>query len=137
MDADTIGGFPTVSPDCDGCGKPLLLENAWMTDGCPCNSPLGCNSMNETRWRLLMQLQQEQSRKSSGDGALEFLKRAAFNQHRIVSSGDLTTMQITEAQARGLFYVEPGGGLGWALVPWELTTPKDRKREEEYFASQK
>lgn len=59
---DTIGGFEVSGPDCAGCGKPLLVENAWMTDGCPCNTPLGVNSMNETRWRLLMQLQQQQAR---------------------------------------------------------------------------
>ncbi len=62
VSGDVIGGFPVVEPDCKGCGKPLLIENAWMTDGCPCNSPLGINSMNETRWRLLMQLQQSQAR---------------------------------------------------------------------------
>lgn len=62
MDVDVIGGFPERSDNCKGCGNPLLLGNAWMTDGCPCNSPLGVNSMNETRWRLLMQLQQIQSR---------------------------------------------------------------------------
>lgn len=61
MIADTIGGFPYASDNCQGCGKPLLLEKAWMTDGCPCNSRLGVNSMNETRWRLLMKLQQLQS----------------------------------------------------------------------------
>lgn len=60
---DIIGGFSVVRPDCVGCGSPLLVQNAWMTDGCPCNSPLGVNSQNETRWRLLMQLQQEQARK--------------------------------------------------------------------------
>lgn len=59
---DIIGGFPYAEDNCRGCGKPLLLENAWMTDGCPCNTPLGVNSLNETRWRLLMQLQQKQSR---------------------------------------------------------------------------
>ena len=61
-ETDTIGGFPYAYPSCKGCGKPLELANAWMTDGCPCNTPLGINSMNETRWRLLMQLQQDQSR---------------------------------------------------------------------------
>lgn len=60
----TIGGFQIANDKCAGCGKSLILENAWMTDGCPCNSPLGCNSMNETRWRLLMQLQQNQSREN-------------------------------------------------------------------------
>lgn len=29
---------------CGGCGKPLLPENAWMEDGCPCNSPKGVNA---------------------------------------------------------------------------------------------
>jgi hypothetical protein len=29
---------------CKGCGEPLKADNAWMTDGCPCNSPLGINS---------------------------------------------------------------------------------------------
>ena len=61
MDADFIGNFPKADPNCAGCGKPLLIENAWMTDGCPCNTPLGVNNENETRWRLLMQLQQKQS----------------------------------------------------------------------------
>lgn len=61
MDADFIGNFPHARPNCAGCGEPLLIENAWMTDGCPCNTPLGVNNDNETRWRLLMQLQQRQS----------------------------------------------------------------------------
>lgn len=61
---DIIGGFPYARHCCGGCGKPLLLENAWMTDGCPCNGPLGVNAMNETRWRLLMKLQQRQSRQA-------------------------------------------------------------------------
>ena len=55
METDIIGGFPVAEPNCKGCGKPLTLENASLTDGCPCNSPLGVNSMNETRWRLLME----------------------------------------------------------------------------------
>lgn len=58
---DTIGGFPYADPNCKACGAELKVENAWMTDGCPCNNPLGINSMNETRWRLLMQLQQQQA----------------------------------------------------------------------------
>lgn len=62
MAADIIGGFPIVDPNCKGCGKPLLREHAWMTDGCPCNATLGVNNQNETRWRLLMELQQKQSR---------------------------------------------------------------------------
>jgi hypothetical protein len=38
---------------CQGCGKELIRENAWMEDGCPCNSPKGCNRGNQTisDWR--------------------------------------------------------------------------------------
>ena len=61
IQSDVIGGFPYADPNCKGCGNPLLLQDAWMADGCPCNSELGINSMNETRWRLLMQLQQRQA----------------------------------------------------------------------------
>jgi hypothetical protein len=46
---------------CNGCGEPLSVENAWMEDGCPCNSPMGVNSQNETRWLLLHELQQRQA----------------------------------------------------------------------------
>lgn len=65
--------------------------------------------------------------------AIEFLKRSADGKHRIVSSGDLHVMQISEAQANKLFFVDDETGLGWALVPWELTTAKDRSREEGFF----
>ena len=47
---------------CAGCGKPLLLENAWMEDGCPCNTPAGVNNLNLYRWKLLHDLQQKDSR---------------------------------------------------------------------------
>lgn len=79
---DVIGGFPYASPTCKGCGNPLSIENAWMADGCPCNAQLGVNSMNETRWRLLMQLQQQQSRE------LEQLKAKPAGRVIDVSAGD-------------------------------------------------
>lgn len=63
---------------------------------------------------------------------MQFLARAG-NYGRIVSSVDLTSLQITEFQAKGLFFVDPETNFGYAVVPWELTTMKDRKREEEYF----
>jgi len=34
---------PEMRPICRGCGKPLLPENLWMADGCPCNSRRGIN----------------------------------------------------------------------------------------------
>lgn len=80
---DIIGGFPEKSDNCKGCGKPLSLENAPLTDGCPCNSPLGINSMNETRWRLLMMHQQSQALQlASAVERAEEWKRAAENQNR-------------------------------------------------------
>lgn len=54
-----IGEFPLKSKTCIGCGEELLVDNAWMTDGCPCNSPLGVNDTNQVRWLLLMELQQK------------------------------------------------------------------------------
>lgn len=66
--------------------------------------------------------------------AIEFLKKAANGEYRIVSSGDLTRFQIVEAQCRKLFFVDAETSLGWALLPWELTTDKDRERERKYFS---
>lgn len=67
IDVDIIGGFPVATPNCKGCGRQLISSNAWMTDGCSCNTPLGVNSMNETRWRLLMGLQQRQANLLAGE----------------------------------------------------------------------
>jgi hypothetical protein len=61
--------------------------------------------------------------------ALAFLKMASDGKGRIVSSGDLTVIEIAQARACGRFFVEPGGGLGWALIPWEVSTEKDHHRE--------
>lgn len=55
--ARDLRGYPTVEKafgeTCRGCGKPLLKENAWMVDGCPCNSRKGCNDGNQivSEWR--------------------------------------------------------------------------------------
>lgn len=70
--------------------------------------------------------------KTINDGALEFMKKFV-NGHRIVSTGDLNEFQISEAQVEKRIYVEPGGGLGWVALPWELTTTKDREREKKYL----
>lgn len=65
--------------------------------------------------------------------AIEFLKQAAEGDGRVVCSGDLHEMQISRAQAQGRFFVDEETGLGWAIVPWDLTTKKDRDREKDYF----
>lgn len=67
-----------------------------------------------------------------GKSAEEFLVRAASTGGRIVSSNDLNEYQIAEARRENKFFVTDDG-LGFAILPWELTTDKDRKREAEYF----
>lgn len=32
-----------IPSKCKGCGKPLLMENLYVDDGCLCNSPRGTN----------------------------------------------------------------------------------------------
>jgi len=34
---------PNIPEKCNGCGKPLFLENLFVDDGCPCNTPRGIN----------------------------------------------------------------------------------------------
>lgn len=93
-----IGGFPVVQSICMGCGKTLLLENAWMTDGCPCNSVLGVNSMNETRWLLLMQLQQSQARELidsiRATLLVNFGADSKHNRYGIALKDEGTTLQL-------------------------------------------
>jgi hypothetical protein len=84
-----------------------------------------------------LQMNQEannQAQRVPGNEAIAFLRRAASENARIVSSGDLHSLVISEAQANGRFWVDPETGLGWALIPWELSTMKDRQREANYFA---
>jgi hypothetical protein len=64
--------------------------------------------------------------------AEDFLVRAASTGGRVVSSNDLNEFQIAEARREFKFFVTEGG-LGFAILPWELTTDKDRKREADYF----
>lgn len=66
--------------------------------------------------------------------ALQFLQRAATGEFRIVSSGDLLREQIVQAQFDRRFFVDEDTGYGWALLPWEITTQKDRRREADYFS---
>lgn len=69
------------------------------------------------------------------ESAVHFLARAAREGGRVVSSNDLNKYQIAEAQTKGNWWVS-NDGLGWAILPWDLTTDKDRDRERAYFVSQ-
>lgn len=66
------------------------------------------------------------------DGALEFMMRFV-NGYRIVSTGDLTLQQISEASIEGRLFVDPTSSYGWVALPWSLTTDKDRSREFSFF----
>lgn len=34
---------PNIPEKCNGCGRPLLMANIYVDDGCPCNTPRGVN----------------------------------------------------------------------------------------------
>lgn len=68
------------------------------------------------------------------ESAEQFLARAAQEGGRVVSTNDLTVHQISEARFLNKDWVD-SWGLGWAILPWHLTTDKDRDREREYFQS--
>ena len=68
--------------------------------------------------------------------AEQFFSRAATTGGRIVSSNDLNKWQLSEACVKGNFWVS-SKGFGWAILPWDLTTDKDRERERAYFAESK
>lgn len=64
------------------------------------------------------------------DRAAAFLESTVYGHEtgRVVCSVDLTEHQIAEAQATGRWFVLDCG-LGFAMLPWYLTTDKDRARE--------
>ncbi len=64
----------------------------------------------------------------------EFAALAASKGGRIVSSNDLHPFQMAELRQAGTFFVDPATSYGWGLLPWDLTTDKDRKREADYFS---
>lgn len=70
-----------------------------------------------------------------GESAESFLARAVATGGRVVSSNDLNMWQWSEAQSKGNSWISPCG-FGWAILPWELTTDKDRNRERVYFGRQ-
>lgn len=88
----------------------------------------------DTKDYISMDIHPARKKESMKKTALEFMKSATG---RIVSSGDLTEIQIVEFRAYGSFYIDDETGLGWADVSWELTTDKDRKREFDYFTENK
>jgi hypothetical protein len=65
--------------------------------------------------------------------AIEFMRLSASINGRIVSSNDLNKWRIAEARINNRFFVDDETGYGWAILPWELPTDKDRDRERTYL----
>lgn len=59
----------------------------------------------------------------------ELLKLAALGKGRIVCTGDLTPLQIADAQASSRFYADDDS-IGWVLLPWEFWSPPDLVRDD-------
>jgi hypothetical protein len=97
--------YATPEP-CRGCGKPLAVDNAWMEDGCPCNTAAGVNNQNAYRWHLLQQLQQRQSRE---------LEAAQSDRSR-VSALEAKRDRLREAieWAIRLGSADPDGEIDWS-----------------------
>jgi len=60
----------------------------------------------------------------------ELAAMVALGHGRIVCTGDLTEFQIAEARMEKRMYVDPSG-IGYVLLPWSLSTAKDKARERE------
>lgn len=68
------------------------------------------------------------------ESAEQFLRRAVTTGGRVVSSNDLNEWQLSEARVNRNMWVCPEG-FGWVILPWSLTTDKDRARERSCFAA--
>lgn len=66
------------------------------------------------------------------NNAEEFLHKAAASNGRIVGTGDLLPLQVAEAREEDMIFILPDG-QGFAIVPWDISTPKDRQREMRFF----
>lgn len=53
--------------------------------------------------------------------AIEFLRRAALENARIVSTGDLHSIVISEAMANDNMFIDPETGLGFVILSWDLS----------------
>ena len=66
---------------------------------------------------------------NQADHALAFLKRCSEGNYRIVCTGDLTEFQIAAARAENRMWVTDDG-VGFVLLSFDLSTPKDKAREQ-------
>jgi hypothetical protein len=119
-----VGGFTFMSDNCMGCGHPLTIDNASMVDGCPCNSPLGVNNHNETRWRLLLELQRRQSVQLERLAAME----TVFDWMEQQDDWDFSLWTaVSEPSGKRVWECTAGNVLGAGDSPWKAI--KDLARE--------
>lgn len=84
---------------CYGCNKPLFLRNAWMEDGCPCNTPAGVNNRNLYRWKLLHDLQQKESSELTARlEAAETENKRILTTHVVVMAEAKNRLEAAEAK---------------------------------------
>lgn len=71
-----------------------------------------------------------EANKAKGNDTMaeKFLMELAKTGGRIVCTGDLLDLQILEARVDKRIYVEQSG-IGFVILPWELSTQKDKARE--------
>jgi len=60
----------------------------------------------------------------------DMLNAAAMCEGRIVATGDLTEMQITEARTDKRMYVDKDG-IGFVFLPWKIETKRDLERQRQ------
>lgn len=65
---------------------------------------------------------------NQANAALAFLNRCSEGDYRIVCTGDLTELQIAEARLENRMWVNDDG-IGFVLLPFRISTPKDKARE--------
>lgn len=115
----------------EGCSFTEIVDRMfdWMEDvKAQLDTEKSLRSMSEHLNNTKQDEINELKARAVPNGALDFMKKF-IDGHRIVSSGDLTDFQISNAQVEDRMYVEPNGGLGWVALPWDLTTTKDKQRE--------
>lgn len=148
--SDFINGIvKAVVTACFGCGNPMLNENAWMEDGCLCNTHKGINCRNPARVAQLEQYARDikeqankdvaeikiqlatayQKEAESCDKALADLVRKIATETEpdgtrgcIISSADMDVCLMAQLQACGMFAIDENA-YGYGLVKRSYVKP--------------
>lgn len=102
--------------NCSNCQKPKALLNSAICNGCGMPFPLP----PKVKTQLVGTLWPERPPQPDATAENFLLRLASLKNHVVVSSGEMTTLAIAQAQADKRFFVlgeGPGFGLGFALMP--------------------